>query len=122
MNSSPIVVRLAALLRRVCLAACLGPQLALGADEPPALPVITDVPAQPLVAQTRRLIEAATLIGAPFSAADIAALETSFRAPDDAETVQAIQRVLDPYCLIGIQINPESRVKVAVGLAKPELL
>lgn len=122
MNSSPIDARLAALFRAACLAACLCPWFSLKASEPVALPVITEVPAQPLVAQARRLIEAAALTGAPFSATELASLETAFRAPDDGETVLAIQRVLDAHCLIGIQINPESRVKVAVGPAKPELL
>jgi hypothetical protein len=36
--------------------------------------------------------------------------------------VELIQRVLDPHCLLVVNINPESRVKVAVGPAKPELL
>ena len=33
-----------------------------------------------------------------------------------------IQAALDPYCLVGININPESRVKVVPGPAKPELV
>lgn len=74
------------------------------------------------MAQARRLVEAATLTGAPFSKAEITALEAAFAATDDAETVEAIQRVLDPHCLAGIQINPESRVKVAAGPARPELV
>jgi len=33
-----------------------------------------------------------------------------------------IQAALDPYCLVGININPESRVKVVPGPAKPDLV
>src|SRR6185436_2716518 len=36
--------------------------------------------------------------------------------------VAAIQSVLDPHCLFAVHINPEMRVKVAPGPAKPELV
>jgi len=32
-----------------------------------------------------------------------------------ARAVRAIQAALDPLCLIAVDINPESRVKVAAG-------
>jgi hypothetical protein len=67
-------------------------------------------------------LEAAALTGSPFSAAEVTRLEAAFQATDDAEAVEGIQRVLDPHCLVGIQINPESRVKVTGGPAKPELV
>ena len=35
---------------------------------------------------------------------------------------ERVQELLDPYCLLDIQINPESRVKVAPGPARPELV
>src|SRR5207248_9644257 len=41
---------------------------------------------------------------------------------DEARQVREIQEALDPYCLLMVQINPESRVKVARGPAKPELV
>ena len=34
----------------------------------------------------------------------------------------AIQRVLDCHCLVGVDINPQMRVKVAPGPAKRELV
>ena len=34
----------------------------------------------------------------------------------------SIQRVLDCHCLVGVEINPEMRVKVAPGPARPELV
>src|SRR5262249_49897691 len=44
-------------------------------------------------------------------------------AEDDADAaVRHIQDVLDPYALAVVTINPESRVKVARGPARAELL
>jgi hypothetical protein len=39
----------------------------------------------------------------------------------DAEVLAGVQKALDPYCLLQVHINPESRVKVGRGAAKPEL-
>jgi hypothetical protein len=36
--------------------------------------------------------------------------------------VREIQGALDPLCLVGVEINPESRVKVAAGPARAELV
>ena len=33
-----------------------------------------------------------------------------------------IQKSLDPYCLVGVNINPESRVKVKEGQVSKELM
>jgi hypothetical protein len=33
-----------------------------------------------------------------------------------------VQEILDPYCLAIVNINPESRVKVLRGAAKPRLI
>jgi hypothetical protein len=40
---------------------------------------------------------------------------------DDAAAVKAVQTALDPLCLAGITINPESRVKAARGAASAKL-
>src|SRR4051812_27685079 len=38
------------------------------------------------------------------------------KEPENPEAaVKAVQRLLDPYCLVGVDINPESRVKAARG-------
>src|SRR5262249_38669276 len=37
------------------------------------------------------------------------------------EKVRAIEKLLDEHCLIGVHINPESRVKAARGARKAEL-
>ena len=42
--------------------------------------------------------------------------------PDDVqEAIEKVQDILDPYCLVGVSINPESRVKAARGPASLEL-
>jgi hypothetical protein len=84
-----------------------------------SLPVLDKVESQPLVAQVRRLGEAMDSLGAPFDPKTTAALVAAMNAADASTR---IQQLLDPYCLFFVQINPESRAKVAVGAAKPELV
>ena len=92
------------------------------AADSPSLPIVKNVELQPLVAQVRRVLEAADYLGSPLDAADRKALDAAFKKSDADEGSEAIQRVLDKHCLFGVNINPESRVKVAPGPAKPELV
>ncbi len=92
------------------------------ASEVAGLPLVSEVEAQPLIAQSRRLVEAAAFTGSPFPATDLEALEAAYRLSDDREAVAGIQRILDAHCLAAVQINPESRVKVARGPAAAELV
>ena len=85
---------------------------ALLADE---LPMVTNVELQPLAAQVQRVADALEMTGEPLPAAERAELGR-------AKTVQEIQKILDRHCLVGININPESRVKVQEGPAKAELM
>jgi hypothetical protein len=41
--------------------------------------------------------------------------------PDPQAAVRAVQKLLDGRCLLGVSINPESRVKAARGPLKPDL-
>ena len=43
-------------------------------------------------------------------------------AIDPREGVKQIQSVFDPLCLVSVNINPESRVKAAVGPAPKKLV
>src|SRR6185295_10922576 len=112
--------------RTLCSLALIGAvQVTLSparAADLPSLPVVHNVELQPLIAQVKRVIEATDYLGSPVSAADKQALETAFKQSDADEAGEAIQRVLDKYCLLAVNINPESRVKVASGPAKPELI
>ncbi|MCI0335983.1 MAG: CehA/McbA family metallohydrolase [Acidobacteria bacterium] len=85
-------------------------------------PKVEQVELQPLVAQVKRLVEAMDYLGAPLSVTDKQALEKAINDTDASRTRRAIQDVLDKYCLTDIHINPESRVKVAQGPAKAELV
>ena len=90
----------------------------------PSLPLVRNVDLQPLIAQVNRLVAAVDYLGAPLSAANKQALDAAIQLGPSraAEAVEGIQRVLDRSCLVGVNINPESRVKVVRGPAKPELV
>ncbi|HUY89046.1 MAG TPA: CehA/McbA family metallohydrolase [Pirellulales bacterium] len=91
-------------------------------DERPKLPLVAGAEAQPLKAQTARVVQALELLGNPLPAEQQAALGKALAAQDPAQSVEQIQAVLDPLCLVGVHINPESRVKVASGPAPLKLV
>jgi hypothetical protein len=77
---------------------------------------------QPLAQQVRRLETALAYLGQPLPAPDRQAIDTAIARTDSAGAVSEIQKVLDRYVLANVHVNPESRVKVEQGAAKPELL
>ena len=85
--------------------------LALWAE---TLPIVERVERQPLAAQVERVAQALELTGEPLAAAERAELATA--------SVARIQAILDRHCLVGLEINPEARVKVQQGQAKAELI
>lgn len=85
------------------------------------LDVVSGIAKQPLVAATKRLVSAMESAGSPFGSKTIAELEKAYRAEPD-ECCAAIQKVLDPLCIAGVDINAESRVKCREGACKKELL
>lgn len=87
----------------------------------PDLPPVSGVAAQPLAVHARRMAEALEFTGTPLSKQERQTLEDALGG-DDAALVAGVQAVLDPLCLLGVNINPESRVKVAPGPAAPVLL
>ncbi len=86
------------------------------------LEVVQNVEHQPLAAACERLMEALQYVGAPLSDADAKTLKASIKSKDHAKAVLEIQSVLDKYCVAGVTISAESRVKVAEGAAKKELI
>jgi len=86
------------------------------------LPTYRDVEFQPLSAQVKRVIDALEMLGEPLSPADKARLERAIDSTGGDVPIRTIQQVLDKRCLIGIEINPESRVKAAQGPAIPRLV
>lgn len=110
-------------MNRVSILASLALVASLAGQNPPPdrLPVVEDVDVQPLVAATRRLVEALASAGAPLPKSDQQRLNKAMDA-SDAVAVRTIQEVLDRYCLLGVHINPESRVKLADGPAAKQLV
>ncbi|HEX5168965.1 MAG TPA: CehA/McbA family metallohydrolase, partial [Cyclobacteriaceae bacterium] len=89
---------------------------------PEQLPLIENVEAQPLLAQSIRLEEALSFLGSSLSKQDADHLQMLKDAPLAPETTMHIQHILDPYCLFMVEINPEARVKVLRGPATPTLM
>ena len=90
-----------------------------GADD---LPIVDGVDLQPLSAQASRVVESLDLLGQPLPPEVRARLDRASAMLDGPAGVRAIQEALDPLCLIGVEINPESRVKAAQGPAPARLM
>ncbi|WP_422931335.1 CehA/McbA family metallohydrolase [Singulisphaera sp. PoT] len=86
------------------------------------LPIVEQVEFQPLVAQVRQVVEALEHLGQPLQAETRKQLEAALTMADEPAGNRAIQAVLDDLCLVGVTINPESRVKVSQGTARPQLI
>lgn len=101
---------------RVCFAIALLLALAaravIAAD---GLSINTDVEAQPLKAQAKRLVEALEFLGQPLPTEQQQKLQAALGEKDDLAAVKGIQGALDSLCIAEVTINPESRVKAARG-------
>ena len=82
----------------------------------------SSVDAQPLLAQVIRLQEALAFLGSELSEEDSKTLRSLQHSQAGNQTSVEIQKILDPYCLAIVSINPESRVKVARGEAPAQLV
>jgi hypothetical protein len=80
------------------------------------------VPLQPLAQQVRQMETALSYLGQPLSADELARIDETIGDVPESEAVKRLQSVLDAHVLALVQINPESRVKVEQGPAKPELV
>jgi hypothetical protein len=83
---------------------------------------VTDLEAQPLLAQALRLKEALSFLGSALSQEDEKRLDELKNKGLTKESIKTIQQILDPYCLAVVSINPEARVKVTRGSAAPKLI
>ncbi len=92
-------------------------------DHPPLQRQISlNLEPQPFLAQAIRIGEALSFIGSALPQASFEKLQDLKNSQYDQETVKTVQELLDPFCLAEIEINPESRVKVFQGPAKPVLI
>jgi hypothetical protein len=87
-----------------------------------ALPEGNGIELQPLAAQVKRLAEALEYLGTPLSPEKQQALDAAMAMPDERTATRSVQEILDPQCLVSVNINPEMRVKVAQGPAEPLLV
>jgi hypothetical protein len=77
---------------------------------------------QALLAQVRRVIEAMAWLGEPFSREEIARVDAAAAVTDTSRALAELRRVVDARCLVVVRINPESRVSIARGDARPALV
>jgi hypothetical protein len=88
-----------------------------------SLPLVDDVDARALRPQCQQVLDALAKMKAalpPETEREIRALLNDEKKPSD-ETTLKIQKLLNDQCLVGVSINPESRVKAARGPRSAEL-
>jgi hypothetical protein len=85
-------------------------------------PAVDEIEWQPLAAQVQRVLEAMEYIGSPVGPEIKSRFETLLNKGDQAVAVSEVQELLDPLCVLTVQINPESRVKVGRADARAELV
>jgi len=85
-------------------------------------PAVPPIPLQPMAQQVRQLEDALNYLGQPLPAPDQRRINLAIGNPDEAAAVAQLESILDQYALVTVDINPESRVKVEQGAARPELV
>src|SRR4051794_39110651 len=109
------------------VAGAAGPALAPPRPPPAgaggALPLAEGVEWQALRDHCRQLLDGLDALKAPLPADEARALRALLgKEPEDPRAaVVAVQRLLDAHCLVGVAINPESRVKAVRGPLAAEL-
>ena len=91
--------------------------LAIASSNAAENPPIEDVESQPLAANVARLVDTLQYLGAPLASDKVAELKAVGRLRD----ARRLQQLLDDDVLFVVRINPESRVKVGRGPARPQL-
>ncbi|MDC0937244.1 CehA/McbA family metallohydrolase [Pirellulales bacterium] len=86
------------------------------------LPRVVGIDYQPVGVLAQRLLEAMEYLGEPLSAETVEVLRQASREENDATALRMVQDALDPVCLLGVEINPESRVKATPGPADRRLV
>lgn len=88
----------------------------------PRSPAQAHVALQPLAQQVRQVESALGYLGQPLTEQDQEAVNRAIGEVDEAAAIADLEQTLDKYTLAVVDINPESRVKVQPGVAKPELV
>jgi hypothetical protein len=108
-------------MKLATLAILCGAMFAQEAPHQHAQVTAASIPLQPLAQQVRQLEEALNYLGQPLTANDHQLINKAISNPDQAAAVSAIEAIFDSYVLVKVEVNPESRVKVEQGAAKPVL-
>jgi hypothetical protein len=109
------------LIPLILLSGCAQKNSTVSEESHYPLPVVSEVDLQPLTEHVRRLARQLEYLGSPLQASTLSQLESAFSLAPGQEAVEKIQAILDPLCIIGVNINPESRVKAQQGPAQPGL-
>jgi len=101
--------------------------LVLGVGSAPsraALPVVEDVDVKLFQEDCGRLLEVLQASKTPLPEETLKTIKGLLkkRGKKAKAAIAQVQKLLDPYCLIGVTINPESRVKVQRGPAQARLV
>ncbi len=78
--------------------------------------------AQPFASQIERLLIALDSIGEALPPAESTSIKAILSQPLNPATVGRLEAMLAPRVLLNVDINPESRVSVTRGAAKPQLI
>jgi hypothetical protein len=117
----PSSANIRSLMKRLFASLCLLAGIA-ATTQAADLPQIAKVEFQPFASATERTLDALRYVGVPLREADEQAVRGALRLIDQPSAIKKIQDVLDRYCVAGVHINPESRVKVQEGPVKKELV
>src|SRR5262249_36423587 len=82
----------------------------VGSGRADDLPKVSDVEFQPLSAQVRRVVESLDFLGQPLPDPVKRRIERAIASTDEPAAIRSLQDALDSFCLIGVEVNPESRV------------
>ena len=85
-------------------------------------PIVPNVSRQTLQASANRLTEALTVAGTPLPVAIQAKLKELEQVNSDDLVGKEIQSLLDPLCLVAVEISAESRVHVVRGTTPAQLV
>ncbi len=91
-------------------------------SQTPAAHHASAVPLQPFAVLVKRVESTLEYLGQPLPPDASAALAKALGGADEAAAVEAATAVLDRFALVHVAINPESRVKVTAGTARPLLV
>ena len=80
------------------------------------------MPLQPFAEQIRQVETTLAYLGEPLQPQDLNAINAAIGVTDEGRAISGLEQILDKYTLATVDINPESRVKVQQGEAKPELV